>query len=391
MKRLVHIILILFYSNYFFGQCPEPIGAMVNACGANEGINEIVLFSSGATSGTASNFNVFYGTGTPPSSNVMAGNCATSPSGGSTISGCTIINVTTPSTTIPANATVAFIPSSFNNNYDLSVICGGGTLYVVYINITSGAGCNGTGVTTWQASGTLANQPPAPRYLQVTGPDAGCGTSGSPVLSYSNGWSSNADGNYVSWNSGSPSYSNSGCNIPLKFDLVSFEVNNTGKTNVLKWTTASEKDNEGFEIERSRDGYQFETIGFVAGNLNSSTLQYYQFIDENLVENRYYYRLKAIDKFGNSDFSEIRTVSTKLENKLVIQPSLVTDWLEVSSNSSSNGKIILNDINGATISQIDVESDAPIKLNVSDLVSGLYFVHFVDDIGNFATQKFVKK
>ena len=49
MKRNLHIITILFISNYLFAQCPEPIGAMINACGSQEGVNELVLFTTQTT------------------------------------------------------------------------------------------------------------------------------------------------------------------------------------------------------------------------------------------------------------------------------------------------------------------------------------------------------
>ena len=389
MKRLLQLILILFYSNYFFGQCPEPIGAMVNACGTSEGNNEIVIFNSGSTSGAVSNFNVFYGTGTPPSSNVMAGNCATSPSGGATISGCTIINVTSSSTTIPANATVAFIPSSFNNNYDLSVICGGGTLYVVYINIASGAGCNSTGVTTWQASGTLANSPTSPRYLQVTGPDAGCGSGGSTVLSYSNGWPSNTDGNYVSWNNGTPSYSNSGCNAPLSSEIVVFEAKNIGKSNQLNWVTSSEKDNVKFEIERSADGYQFEKIGEVAGKLNSSSIQSYSFRDEYPLFGLNYYRLKNVDIIGRADYSIIKSAN-QISRNVIIKPTMVSSNVEVDIYGMESPNMNILNLDGKiVIPNIECNS-CKNRINVDNLPSGIYFLHIKSIDNQSIIEKIVK-
>lgn len=389
MKRNLFFIIILFISNYLFAQCPEPIGAMINACGSQEGINELVLFNSGGTDGPASSFRVKYGTGTPPSTNVMPGSCATSPTGGASITGCTIINVTSPSTNIPANSTVVFIPSNFNNSYNLSAICGGGTIYVVYIDITNTGGCNTSGIPNWVAAGTMANTPSSPRYLQVTGPDANCGTSGSPVLSYSNGWSSNTDGNYVSWDNGTPSYSNSGCNAPLSSDIVEFDAKNIGKTNQLTWVTASEKDNVKFEIERSEDGYQFEKIGEVAGRLNSSTIQSYSFIDENPIFGLNYYRLKNVDIIGRADYSIIKSAN-QISRNVIVKPTMVSTNVEIDIYGMESPIMNILNLDGKiVIPNIDCNSGKN-RINVDNLSSGIYFIHIKSIDNQSIIEKFVK-
>jgi len=389
MKRILHIITILFISNYLFAQCPEPIGAMINACGSQEGVNELVLFNSGGTDGPASSFSVRYGTGTPPSTNVMPGGCATSPTGGASITGCTIINVTSPSTIIPANSTVVFIPSNFTNSYNLSAICGGGTIYVVYIDILGSGGCNSTGISNWLANGTMANSPSTPRYLQVTGPDAGCGSSGSPVLSYTNGWSSNTDGNYVSWDNGTPSYSNSGCNAPLSSEIVVFEAKNIGKSNQLNWVTSSEKDNVKFEIERSADGYQFEKIGEVAGKLNSSSIQSYSFRDENPLFGLNYYRLKNVDIIGRADYSIIKTAN-QVSRNVIVKPTMVSSNVDVDIYGMESPIMNVLNLDGKiVIPNIECNSGKN-SINVDYLSSGIYFLHIKSIDNQSIIEKIVK-
>ena len=56
----------------------------------------------------------------------------------------------------------------------------------------------------------------------------------------------------------------------LPVELLSFEAKNNDKTVDLTWTTASEGNNAGFDIERSADGKTFEKIGFVKGNGTTS-------------------------------------------------------------------------------------------------------------------------
>jgi hypothetical protein len=59
-------------------------------------------------------------------------------------------------------------------------------------------------------------------------------------------------------------------NAPLPVELASLNGKVVGNDGLLFWTTASERNNRGFEIEKSTDGVSFEYIGFVKGNINSN-------------------------------------------------------------------------------------------------------------------------
>ena len=71
----------------------------------------------------------------------------------------------------------------------------------------------------------------------------------------------------------------------------------------LQWSTATEADNYGFEIERSSDQSNFSTIGFVTGKGTTTIPQKYCYLDENLATGTYYYRLKQIDFNGTFKYS----------------------------------------------------------------------------------------
>ncbi|MBK8566446.1 MAG: hypothetical protein IPN76_24700 [Saprospiraceae bacterium] len=77
----------------------------------------------------------------------------------------------------------------------------------------------------------------------------------------------------------------------------------------LKWQTASELNNAGFEIESSIDGSVWEKIGFVAGYGNSSHLNHYEFFDSQPISNgSIYYRLRQIDTDGHAELTEVVVV-----------------------------------------------------------------------------------
>ncbi|MDR3705972.1 MAG: Ig-like domain-containing protein [Paludibacteraceae bacterium] len=186
--------------------CPIIEGAMINSCGTNEGPNEFLVFST-TSSAAVSAYTLYYGSGSTPKSGasaILAGAAATAKTGtGSVVSSCTVTYVTSSSTVIPANSRVVFIPSDLDQAYDLSALCNGGSLYVVYVGRTS--------PSSWSLGGNFANSA-GDRYLQLVNSGSDCTSN---IVMYNSGnFSSNADGNFVSWDSnGNATYSNNGCSV----------------------------------------------------------------------------------------------------------------------------------------------------------------------------------
>lgn len=95
-------------------------------------------------------------------------------------------------------------------------------------------------------------------------------------------------------------------NNPLPVILNNFIVSlNTANQAELSWTTASEEDNDYFEVQRSSDAVNFETIGSVDGNGTSKSEIDYSFIDEFPASGISYYRLKQVDYDGKITYHRI--------------------------------------------------------------------------------------
>jgi len=95
-------------------------------------------------------------------------------------------------------------------------------------------------------------------------------------------------------------------------EMLTFTASVRNSEIQLLWTTASELNNRGFEIERSfGDQNNFVTVGFVDGKGNSTELNYYSFTDNPQLSgvNQIYYRLKQVDFDGTFSYSEIASVS----------------------------------------------------------------------------------
>ena len=101
--------------------------------------------------------------------------------------------------------------------------------------------------------------------------------------------------------------------FPLPVELSSFTASVSKNAINLKWQTATEVNNYGFEIERSLtrtlsegEGFNnWEKIGFVPGNGNSNSPKDYTFMDKNPAGgSKFIYRLKQIDNNGKFEYSD---------------------------------------------------------------------------------------
>ena len=169
--------------------------------------------------------------------------------------------------------------------------------------------------------------------------------------------------------------------IPVELTLFSGSYED-GLVN-LKWITATETNNFGFEVERRNDYSPYESIGFVNGNGTSTNRVTYNFIDENLSANRYYYRLKQIDLDGSFEYSnEIEVEIEGLTDFQLYQnypnPFNPSTKIKYYIPQNSFVKITLHDILGSEIRTLVNENvqtgNYEIALDGSDLSSGMYFV-----------------
>lgn len=95
-------------------------------------------------------------------------------------------------------------------------------------------------------------------------------------------------------------------------EMISFKAMSKENNIQLTWTTASEENNAGFEVQRSTNGKTFRTLDFVEGHGTTVEKQEYFYDDKELRKGQtYYYRLKQIDYDGQFEYSEVITASLK--------------------------------------------------------------------------------
>ena len=103
--------------------------------------------------------------------------------------------------------------------------------------------------------------------------------------------------------------------IPVPVELSAFSANVNKRNVVLNWTTESELNNQGFEVQRKNQDGQFVVIGHVNGNGTTTERREYSFTDVSLQAGKYFYRLKQVDFNGAYEYSNevLAEITTPLE------------------------------------------------------------------------------
>ena len=96
---------------------------------------------------------------------------------------------------------------------------------------------------------------------------------------------------------------------PVPVELTSFTANTEEDKITLSWETATEKNNAGFDVERSIDKKSFVKVGSVRGNGTTTEKQTYSYVDKISGGGKFYYRLKQIDLDGSFHYSNTLEVS----------------------------------------------------------------------------------
>ena len=176
-----------------------------------------------------------------------------------------------------------------------------------------------------------------------------------------------------------------GDNTALPVELIYFTATLKGDEALLEWATASELNNDRFEIERSLDGEEFELIGVVNGNGTTDVEQEYSFIDEAPGQGLNYYRLKQIDFDGAFEYSDIAFVDysdSDIQFKAVAYPNPTAEdqiFIRLSSGDElAPVEINVLDLNGRVLYENEVmpgDLRNSYHLNVKDkLANGIYMI-----------------
>ncbi|HRH68268.1 MAG TPA: hypothetical protein PLB89_02055 [Flavobacteriales bacterium] len=169
---------------------------------------------------------------------------------------------------------------------------------------------------------------------------------------------------------------------PLPIEMLFFTAAPEGSGGVqLTWATASETDNDRFEVQRSVDGVEFGTIGQLDGSGSSSTRNDYAFFDGSAYPGTSYYRLVQVDADGTFEYSEVRAVTLGKERSVTVYPNPARDVVRIAGLENGSGAAaveVFNESGGRVPFPMDALEHG--MLNVGTLARGIYLVRIGEQV-----------
>jgi len=181
--------------------------------------------------------------------------------------------------------------------------------------------------------------------------------------------------------------------VIVPVELTSFSALTNYNDVILNWQTATEINNQGFEIQRSSDG-DYRSIGFLDGHGTTTEIQSYTFIDENVFPGEYAYRLKQIDYDGTTEYSNIVEVEVMQPIEYSLSqnyPNPFNASTTIAYSIPKDGLVTLKvyDILGkevvALINEVQSAGSNNITFDASELSSEVYYYQLVS--GEFTSTK----
>ncbi|MDE3182644.1 MAG: T9SS type A sorting domain-containing protein [Bacteroidota bacterium] len=164
---------------------------------------------------------------------------------------------------------------------------------------------------------------------------------------------------------------------PTPVVLSSFNAERGGKNAVnITWKTEQELNSSRYEIQRSFNNIDFETVGVVySKNSNTSIAQYYSFTDNsNNLNSTSFYRLKMIDLDNSFTYSYVKAVTgSSLENEIIVSPNPAqSGQMIMLRNLSEPSSIRIFDYSGKLIQSISSTGNS---VQINNLQNGFYYVN----------------
>ncbi len=176
---------------------------------------------------------------------------------------------------------------------------------------------------------------------------------------------------------------------PLPITLISFKANITeSQQTILKWATASEKDNDYFEIERSKNALDFESVGKIKGRGTVELRNDYTFTDESPLKGINYYRLKQVDFDGQFSYTRAESVIRDGDGNISLFPNPTANILRINFEDTDQiENATIYNLMGRVVKTISGNQS---KYEISELPQGKYILQIGLSDGRIIRNSFVK-
>jgi hypothetical protein len=184
--------------------------------------------------------------------------------------------------------------------------------------------------------------------------------------------------------------SNAAMALPVKF--TSFVAKRDNDNVTLSWSTAEEKNNSHFDIEKSRDGVNWNSIAIVFGNGTTISANSYSYTDKKETSAIVYYRIRQVDMNGQVTYSSVRSIkSAQTASDIAVFASSKNNIaVDMQGGNKSNLNITVVNMNGQVVAKRSYSNVSyRIDVAVTNATAGIYVVQVSDNNGWSETKKVV--
>jgi SdrD B-like domain len=200
-------------------------------------------------------------------------------------------------------------------------------------------------------------------------------------------WSDRTNPTYRGISIGSIDYTVDAATITLPVRLKEFNTTSKNCLVTLNWETSFEANMDHFEIEYSKDGLNFLTIGNVTPTNNISGAKYNFIVPQNMSSG--YYRLKMQDTDGKFMYSAVRSINIACNNNMnwslsgnpIVAGNETIIQLFIRDESFTRGNVVVRDMTGKKLLQQPLslqQGQHTITLKTSGLKSGTFIIGMYD-------------
>ncbi|SNC67219.1 Por secretion system C-terminal sorting domain-containing protein [Hymenobacter gelipurpurascens] len=167
---------------------------------------------------------------------------------------------------------------------------------------------------------------------------------------------------------------------PLPVELVQFTGQSEADAVRLRWATATETNNKGFEVQRQTGKGDWKALGFVAGKGSSNLGASYEYLDRSVGAGAAYYRLVQTDYDGKTAYSSVVAIQVSFAKQaaLSLYPVPTSSMLHISGSAKESNTVEIYNSKGQRVQHEEV-ADLQTGISVGNLPAGRYMIRVASE------------
>jgi hypothetical protein len=177
--------------------------------------------------------------------------------------------------------------------------------------------------------------------------------------------------------------------LVLPVTLSAFTAQSQGNAALLNWTTATEENSSYFNVQASRDGTSWSTVGEVKATGNSATPENYSFVDNAVASGNNYYRVVEVSLDNSEIYSVVRQLTFGSSTVLSYYPNPVKNSVTITTSATSPQSVTVISADGRLLQQNNQFVSGG-SIDLSSYTAGIYFLAIRNTGGQTEVLKILK-